>query len=203
VVVPPIEELFYRSFLYRYLVKVDFRSVSLGLFNIPAFVITSVLFGFAHGEWLAGILCGFAYQDWCVGKAGWGMRLRRMRLRISCWASGLSGKAHGSFGEQHAALVFAMRMFILVLTQAACATPIKLPCAFQTIQMPTGKFVIACAVIASPSPAFPTHQSLISKTAKNSGEPFAMCDPNKNRGNYECGYMKRPKDTLLKSTFTK
>ena len=62
VIVPPIEELFYRSFLYRYLVRVDFTNVPLGRFDVSAFVITSVLFGISHGEWLAGILCGFAYQ---------------------------------------------------------------------------------------------------------------------------------------------
>ncbi len=62
VIVPPIEEIFYRSFLYRYLIQVDFRSVRLGQFNLRAFVFTSVLFGISHHEWLAGILCGFVYQ---------------------------------------------------------------------------------------------------------------------------------------------
>jgi hypothetical protein len=61
-VVPPLEEVFYRSFLYRYIIKPNFESVSLGFFHWPAFLITSVLFGFGHHEWLAGILCGFAYQ---------------------------------------------------------------------------------------------------------------------------------------------
>ena len=62
IVVPPLEEVFYRSFFYRYLVKADFQSVPLGrLIGMP-FVVTSAVFGFSHGEWLAGILCGFAYQ---------------------------------------------------------------------------------------------------------------------------------------------
>ena len=62
IVVPPLEEVFYRSFLYRYIIKVDFQSVPLGVFNWMAFVVTSLFFGFEHNEWLAGILCGFAYQ---------------------------------------------------------------------------------------------------------------------------------------------
>jgi membrane protease YdiL (CAAX protease family) len=61
-IVPPIEELFYRSFLYRYIVKADFKSVSLQHFDLRAFLITSTVFGVSHGEWLAGILCGLAYQ---------------------------------------------------------------------------------------------------------------------------------------------
>jgi uncharacterized protein len=61
-VVPPLEEVFYRSFLYRYLANPDFMAVPLGLFRWMPFLVTSLVFGFGHREWLAGILCGFAYQ---------------------------------------------------------------------------------------------------------------------------------------------
>lgn len=61
-VVPPLEEVFYRSFLYRYITRPDFQSVPLGRFGWVPFLVTSAVFGFAHYEWLAGILCGFAYQ---------------------------------------------------------------------------------------------------------------------------------------------
>ncbi|MCL4786979.1 MAG: CAAX prenyl protease-related protein [Verrucomicrobia bacterium] len=64
-VVPPLEEVFYRSFLYRYLAKTDFLSVPLGQFAWLPFLATSAVFGFAHREWLAGILCAMAYQ-WLV-----------------------------------------------------------------------------------------------------------------------------------------
>ncbi len=70
-VVPPLEEVFYRSFLYRYLIKSDLQSVPPGFFNWKAFLATSVVFGFSHYEWLAGILCGFAYQ----GLVCWKKRL--------------------------------------------------------------------------------------------------------------------------------
>jgi CAAX prenyl protease-like protein len=64
-VVPPLEEVFYRSFIYRWIIQPDFQNVPLNQFNRRAFVITAVIFGFAHFEWLAGILCAFAYQ-WLV-----------------------------------------------------------------------------------------------------------------------------------------
>jgi CAAX prenyl protease-like protein len=70
-VVPPLEEVFYRSFFYRYIIKPDLQSVPLGIFNWKAFLGTSVVFGFSHYEWLAGILCGFAYQ----GLVCWKKRL--------------------------------------------------------------------------------------------------------------------------------
>lgn len=68
VVVPPLEEVFYRSFLYRYLARNDFLSVPLGQFALGRFVACAVLFGFSHREWLEGILCGLAYQGLVVWK---------------------------------------------------------------------------------------------------------------------------------------
>ena len=67
-VVPPFEELFYRSFVYRFLAAKDFLSVPLGKFLPVPFLVTSILFGFAHREWLAGILCGCAYQGLVIWK---------------------------------------------------------------------------------------------------------------------------------------
>jgi len=64
-VVPPLEEVFYRSFLYRYFVRLDFQSMPFNRFHATSFIVTSVIFGFEHSQWLAGILCGFAYQ-WLV-----------------------------------------------------------------------------------------------------------------------------------------
>jgi len=61
-VVPPLEEVFYRSFVYRYLVRLDFLSMPFQQFHLLSFVVTAILFGFGHHEWLAGILCGMIYQ---------------------------------------------------------------------------------------------------------------------------------------------
>jgi len=70
-VVAPLEEVFYRSFLYRYAARLDFLSLPLGRFAWFPFLLTSVLFGFEHAQWLAGILCGFAFQ----GLVCWKKRL--------------------------------------------------------------------------------------------------------------------------------
>jgi len=64
-IVPPLEEIFYRSFLYRYIAKPDFQSVPFNKFLPMPFLATAAVFGFSHNEWLAGILCGAAFQ-WLV-----------------------------------------------------------------------------------------------------------------------------------------
>lgn len=65
VVVPPLEEVFYRSFLYRFIAKPNFLNVPLNQFLPVPFFATAVVFGLEHSQWLAGILCGMAYQ-WLV-----------------------------------------------------------------------------------------------------------------------------------------
>ena len=64
-VVPPLEEAFYRSFLYRYFVRINFLEMPLSRFHVTSFLVTAIIFGVSHQQWLAGILCGFAYQ-WLV-----------------------------------------------------------------------------------------------------------------------------------------
>lgn len=64
-VVPPVEEVFYRSFLYRYLVKTNFQEMPLNRFHPLSFVVTCLLFGAEHYQWLAGILCGAAFH-WLI-----------------------------------------------------------------------------------------------------------------------------------------
>jgi uncharacterized protein len=62
-VVPPLEEVFYRSFLYRYVVRPEFESVPLAHFSWRALLVTAGLFALAHPlEWLAALLCGLMYQ---------------------------------------------------------------------------------------------------------------------------------------------
>ncbi len=64
-VVPPLEEAFYRSFLYRYIASQNFLSVPLNVFLPVPFLGTAAIFGFSHNEWLAGIICGASFQ-WLV-----------------------------------------------------------------------------------------------------------------------------------------
>jgi hypothetical protein len=67
-VVPPLEEVFYRSFLYRCLANQNFLSVPLNRFLPFPFFATTIIFGFSHNEWLAGILCGAAFQWLAIRK---------------------------------------------------------------------------------------------------------------------------------------
>ena len=61
-VVPVMEELFWRSYLLRWLDKADFETVDPSQVTIKSVVITSVLFGFEHHLWLAGIVAGIAFS---------------------------------------------------------------------------------------------------------------------------------------------
>ena len=60
--VPLVEEVFYRSFLYRFIIKEKFEEIPLKAFYPFSFIIVSLLFGFVHQEWIAGVLCGIIYQ---------------------------------------------------------------------------------------------------------------------------------------------
>ena len=61
-VVPVMEELFWRSFLLRYLIDPDFESVPIGRLTLSAFLITTVLFGLEHHLFLAGMAAGAIYN---------------------------------------------------------------------------------------------------------------------------------------------
>jgi CAAX prenyl protease-like protein len=65
IVVPPIEEAFFRSFVYRYFVRTDFQTMPLNRFHPMSFVVTALLFGLVHYQWLGGVICGMAFQ-WLV-----------------------------------------------------------------------------------------------------------------------------------------
>lgn len=62
VVVPIMEELFWRSFLLRYIINPDFKSVPIGKFSWQSFIITTLLFGVEHYQWLPGIIAGVLYS---------------------------------------------------------------------------------------------------------------------------------------------
>jgi len=61
-VVPLMEELFWRSFLIRYTIVKDFDSVQIGTFTWVSFLITVVLFGLEHNYILAGMMAGAIYN---------------------------------------------------------------------------------------------------------------------------------------------
>jgi len=61
-VVPVMEELFWRSFLMRWVAAPNFESVEPSQLGPKSFIITVLLFGFEHNLWLAGIVAGAAYS---------------------------------------------------------------------------------------------------------------------------------------------
>jgi uncharacterized protein len=61
-VVPVMEELFWRSFLIRYFAGPVFCKLPIGHFTWASFLIVSVLFGLEHSFVLAGIMAGVAFN---------------------------------------------------------------------------------------------------------------------------------------------
>jgi CAAX prenyl protease-like protein len=59
--VPLIEELFWRSFLIRWLIDPDFKKVPIGRVTPLAAGITSVVFAGSHPEWLPALLTGLLW----------------------------------------------------------------------------------------------------------------------------------------------
>ena len=60
-VVPVMEELFWRSFLLRWLDAADFLARAPRLASARACVVSVLLFGIEHNLWLAGMVAGAAY----------------------------------------------------------------------------------------------------------------------------------------------
>ena len=67
-VVPQLEEVFWRSFFYRYLIRNKFEELPLNKLHWLSLIVTSTLFGLEHFQWLAGILCGLLYQFLVIRK---------------------------------------------------------------------------------------------------------------------------------------
>lgn len=61
-VVPLMEELFWRSFLMRWIVNHDFLTVEPARVGFRAFLISAVFFAVEHNLWLAGLLAGVVYS---------------------------------------------------------------------------------------------------------------------------------------------
>ena len=68
-VVPIMEELFWRSFLLRWIDKHDFLAQEPARLSLRAILIASVLFGLEHTLWFAGIVAGLAYA-WLYRASG-------------------------------------------------------------------------------------------------------------------------------------
>ncbi|MFL6583038.1 MAG: CAAX prenyl protease-related protein [Chthoniobacterales bacterium] len=64
VIVPLIEEIFWRGFLLRYLIDDRFWRVPLGAFSWLSFGVVTVAFALSHAtaDWPAALICGAAYN---------------------------------------------------------------------------------------------------------------------------------------------
>jgi len=60
-VVPVMEELFWRSLVMRWIRQPQFLGVAPRDVGMWAFLVSSALFAIEHHQWLAGLLAGFAY----------------------------------------------------------------------------------------------------------------------------------------------
>ena len=65
--VPLVEELFWRSFLVRYVIDPDFTRIPVGRVTATAAAVTSVLFALVHPEYLQAFLTGLAWA-WLLWK---------------------------------------------------------------------------------------------------------------------------------------
>lgn len=88
VVVPLAEELFWRSFLMRWLEKQDFLAVAPAQVGPRALLITSVLFALEHAQWLAGFIAGLVY--------GW-LYMRTGRLWVPILAHAVTNGLLGAY----------------------------------------------------------------------------------------------------------
>jgi len=68
ILVPIIEELFWRAWALRWVARTDFEALPLGSYTRASFLIVAVLFAAEHGPyWEVGLLCGLIY-NWWMGK---------------------------------------------------------------------------------------------------------------------------------------
>jgi CAAX prenyl protease-like protein len=65
--VPIMEELFWRAWLMRWLISENVETVPLGTYKLVAFWVTAGLFAAEHGPyWEVGLVAGVAYNWWMV-----------------------------------------------------------------------------------------------------------------------------------------
>jgi len=65
IIVPLIEEIFWRGFLLRFLVAEHFERVPFGAFSWAPFLIVTAAFGFSHSpnDWIAALRTGAIYNS--------------------------------------------------------------------------------------------------------------------------------------------
>jgi hypothetical protein len=87
-VVPVMEELFWRSFLQRWAQQPDFMTLNPAQIGLKALFIASALFAVEHLQWFAGLVAGLAY--------GW-LYIRTRNLWASVIAHAVTNGALGAY----------------------------------------------------------------------------------------------------------
>jgi CAAX prenyl protease-like protein len=87
-VVPVMEELFWRSFLQRWVQQPDFMTLDPARIGLKALLIASALFAIEHLQWLAGLIAGLAY--------GW-LYIRTRNLWAPIVAHGVTNGLLGAY----------------------------------------------------------------------------------------------------------
>lgn len=66
-IVPIVEELFWRAWLMRWIIDSDFSKIPLGTYSTQAFAVVAIMFAAEHGPfWDVGLACGILYNWWMV-----------------------------------------------------------------------------------------------------------------------------------------
>lgn len=91
-IVPVAEELAYRGYLMRRLMKVDFESLPYAAVRWPALAVSAAAFGLAHGSmWLPGIIAGLAYGLILVRRGRLGEAVAAHAVSNALLAAGVLG----------------------------------------------------------------------------------------------------------------
>ena len=94
-VIAPVEEVFFRSFLYRWLQDRDFASVPLSRFDLSAFLWTVFLFTLEHDRPIAAAMAGGVYGLLAI-RCGLGSAI--IAHVVTNLALGLHVVCHGQWG---------------------------------------------------------------------------------------------------------
>lgn len=66
-IVPIVEELFWRAWLMRWIIDSNFSKIPVGTYSAQAFAVVALMFAAEHGPfWDVGLACGILYNWWMV-----------------------------------------------------------------------------------------------------------------------------------------
>jgi uncharacterized protein len=98
ILVPIIEELFWRGWLMRVLISPDFRSIKPGAYSTFSFGVTAVLFASEHGPyWEVGLIAGVIYGAWMLRTGSLGDCILARGITNACLAAYVIGASQWQY----------------------------------------------------------------------------------------------------------